>query len=575
MSKILKGIGASDGVAIASVYSLEEPDLSFDGDTIEEDEKDSEVERFKGAFNQAKVEITKIRNHAESTVGPEHAAIFDAHLLVLDDPEFLSPIEDGIRNEKKSAAQSLCDTRDQFVTIFEGMDNEYMKERAADVKDVSKRVLAQILGKEIPTPSNISTPVVIVAEDLSPSDTAQLDKEFVKGFVTNVGGRTSHSAIMSRSLEIPAVVGTREVTDAVTVGQQIIVDGGAGDVIVDPDDEEIQVYEDKAARVEEDKAALKKLVDEPSKTMDDVTVELAANIGTPDDLDGVVSNGAEGIGLYRTEFLYMGRTEIPSEEEQYEAYKAVLEKLDGSPVVVRTLDVGGDKELPYLDLPEELNPFLGYRAIRMTLDNQELFRTQLRALLRASAHGNLKIMFPMIATIEEFNQAKALLVEEKNKLKDEGVQVKDDIEVGIMIEIPSAAIIADQFAKEVDFFSIGTNDLIQYTMAADRMNEAVSYLYQPYHPALLRLIKMVIDASHKEGKWTGMCGEMAGDEKAVPLLLGLGLDEFSMSASSVLKARRQLSGLKKTDMEKLVESALECKDTEEVLALVDEYTSRV
>ena len=575
MSNMLKGIGASDGVAIAPVYSLEEPDLSFDGKQIEPAQEDAEVELFKAAFNQSKVEITKIRNHAEEAVGPEHAAIFDAHLLVLDDPEFLGPIEAHIRNDQKSAPQALLETRDQFVVIFENMENEYMKERAADIKDVSKRVLSHMLGKELPDPSKIDTPVVIVAEDLTPSDTAQLDKNFVKGFVTNVGGRTSHSAIMSRSLEIPAVVGTKEITAVAKVGDDIIVDGSAGEVIVNPTEEEVLVYKDKEARVQEEKAELQKLVDEPSETMDGIAVELAANIGTPDDLDGVKSNGAEGIGLYRTEFLYMGRNELPTEEEQYEAYKKVLEDMDDKPVVVRTLDVGGDKELPYLDLPKEMNPFLGHRAVRMTLDNPDLFRTQLRALLRASQHGNLKIMFPMIATIDEFNRAKALLIEEKDKLVDEGEKIKEDIEVGIMVEIPSAAILADQFAKVVDFFSIGTNDLIQYTMAADRMNESVSYLYQPHHPALLRLIKMVIDAAHKEGKWAGMCGEMAGDEQAVPLLLGLGLDEFSMSASSVLKARKQISQLKKTDMERLAASAIECKDSEEVLALVEEYTGRI
>ncbi len=575
MSEILKGIGASDGVAIAPVYSLEEPDLSFDDKSIEVGQEDAEVEKFKAAFNQSKVEITKIRNHAEQTVGPEHAAIFDAHLLVLDDPEFLGPIESHIRNDQKSAPQALLETRDQFVAIFDSMDDEYMKERAADIKDVSKRALANMLGRELPSPSKIDTPVVIVAEDLTPSDTAQLDKNFVKGFVTNVGGRTSHSAIMSRSLEIPAVVGTKNITELAQVGDDIIVDGSAGEVILNPSEEEVLVYKDKEARVAEEKVELQKLVDEPSKTMDDVTVELAANIGTPDDLEGVKSNGAEAIGLYRTEFLYMGRNELPTEEEQYEAYSQVLKEMDGKPVVVRTLDIGGDKELPYLDLPNEMNPFLGFRAIRMTLDNQELFRTQLRALLRASQHGDLKIMFPMIATIDEFNRAKALLIEEKDKLVEEGEKVKEDIEVGIMIEIPSAAIIADQFAEVVDFFSIGTNDLIQYTMAADRMNESVSYLYQPYHPALLRLIKMVIDAAHKEGKWAGMCGEMAGDAHAIPLLLGLGLDEFSMSASSVLKARKQISGLKKTDMERLAARAVECKDTDEVLALVEEYVGRV
>lgn len=573
MSNILKGIGASDGIAIEKVYSLEEPDLSFKKKTIEEGELGSELENFKNSFNQSKVEVTKIRNHAEEVVGPEHAAIFDAHLLVLDDPEFLGPIETAI-NGLKSAPQALVETRDQFVTIFESMDNEYMQERAADIKDVSKRVLAHMLGKELPNPANISEPVVIVAEDLTPSDTAQLDKKFVKGFVTNIGGRTSHSAIMSRSLEIPAVVGTKNVTEEAVIGETIIVDGTTGDVIIHPSEDEILAYREKEKEVLAEKEELLKLVDSKTETNDGVHVELAANIGTPEDVEGAVRHGAEGVGLFRTEFLYMGRNELPTEDEQYESYKTVLEGMDGKPVVVRTIDIGGDKELPYLNLPKEMNPFLGYRAIRMALENQDLFRTQLRALLRSSVHGNLKIMFPMIATLEEFNEAKALLLEEKENLKSEGIEVKDDIEVGIMVEIPSTAVLADQFAKEVDFFSIGTNDLIQYTMAADRMNEKVSYLYQPYHPALLRLIQNVIQASHNEGKWTGMCGEMAGDSHAVPLLLGLGLDEFSMSGTSILKARRQISELNKTDMEQLASAALKAKNTEDVLKLVKEFTER-
>jgi phosphotransferase system enzyme I (PtsI) len=573
MSKILKGIGASDGIAIEKVYSLEEPDLSFDKTMIEEAELNNEIEKFKESFNQAKVEVTKIRNHAEEAVGPEHAAIFDAHLMVLDDPEFLGPIESSIKS-LKSAPQALIEMRDQFVTIFEAMDDEYMKERAADVKDVSKRVLAHMLGKELPNPASITEPVVIVAEDLTPSDTAQLDKAYVKGFVTNVGGRTSHSAIMSRSLEIPAVVGTKTITEEAAVGGKIIVDGTTGDVIVDPSEDELLAYQEKQKEVLKEKEELLKLVDTKTTSHDGVHVELAANIGTPDDVEGAVNHGAEGVGLFRTEFLYMGRNELPSEDEQYESYKAVLKGMKDQPVVVRTIDIGGDKELPYLDLPKEMNPFLGFRAIRMALDNDQLFRTQLRALLRASVHGNLKIMFPMIATLEEFNEAKSLLIEEKEKLISEDIKVKDNIEVGIMVEIPSTAVLADQFAKEVDFFSIGTNDLIQYTMAADRMNEKVSYLYQPYHPALLRLIKNVITAAHNEGKWAGMCGEMAGDHYAVPLLLGLGLDEFSMSGTSILKARRQISELNKADMEQLAEAAIQSKNTEEVLELVKEYTER-
>ena len=443
-----------------------------------------------------------------------------------------------------------------------------MKERAADIRDVSKRVLAHILGVDLPNPSLINESAVIVGNDLTPSDTAQLNKEFVQGFVTNIGGRTSHSAIMSRSLEIAAVVGTKSITEEVKQGDMIIVDGMSGDVIIDPTEDELIAYQNKRERFFEDKKELQKLRDAETVTVDGEHAELAANIGTPDDLYGVMENGAEGIGLYRTEFLYMGRDQMPTEDEQFEAYKKVLETMKDKRVVVRTLDIGGDKELPYLNLPKEMNPFLGYRAIRLCLDQQDIFRTQLRALLRASAYGKLNIMFPMVATIKEFRDAKAILLEEKDKLTSEGQEVADDIEVGIMVEIPSTAALADIFAKEVDFFSIGTNDLIQYTMAADRMSERVSYLYQPYNPAILRLVKQVIEASHKEGKWTGMCGEMAGDETAIPLLLGLGLDEFSMSATSILKARRQINGLSKNEMAELANRAINCATQDEVKELV-------
>ncbi|MDU3266228.1 MAG: phosphoenolpyruvate--protein phosphotransferase, partial [Staphylococcus sp.] len=434
--------------------------------------------------------------------------------------------------------------------------------------DVSKRVLAHLLGVELPNPSMIDESVVIIGNDLTPSDTAQLNKEFVQGFVTNIGGRTSHSAIMSRSLEIAAVVGTKSITHEVKQGDMVIVDGITGDVIIDPTEDELIAYQNKRERFFEDKKELQKLRDAETVTVDGEHAELAANIGTPDDLYGVMENGAEGIGLYRTEFLYMGRDQMPTEDEQFEAYKKVLETMKDKRVVVRTLDIGGDKELPYLNLPKEMNPFLGYRAIRLCLDQQDIFRTQLRALLRASAYGKLNIMFPMVATIKEFRDAKAILLEEKDKLTSEGQEVADDIEVGIMVEIPSTAALADIFAKEVDFFSIGTNDLIQYTMAADRMSERVSYLYQPYNPAILRLVKQVIEASHKEGKWTGMCGEMAGDETAIPLLLGLGLDEFSMSATSILKARRQINGLSKNEMAELANRAINCATQDEVKELV-------
>ncbi|WP_406880078.1 phosphoenolpyruvate--protein phosphotransferase [Staphylococcus aureus] len=570
MSKLIKGIAASDGVAIAKAYLLVEPDLTFDKNEKVTD-VEGEVAKFNNAIEASKVELTKIRNNAEVQLGADKAAIFDAHLLVLDDPELIQPIQDKIKNENANAATALTDVTTQFVTIFESMDNEYMKERAADIRDVSKRVLSHILGIELPNPSMIDESVVIVGNDLTPSDTAQLNKEFVQGFATNIGGRTSHSAIMSRSLEIPAIVGTKSITQEVKQGDMIIVDGLNGDVIVNPTEDELIAYQDKRERYFADKKELQKLRDADTVTADGVHAELAANIGTPNDLPGVIENGAQGIGLYRTEFLYMGRDQMPTEEEQFEAYKEVLEAMNGKRVVVRTLDIGGDKELSYLNLPEEMNPFLGYRAIRLCLAQQDIFRPQLRALLRASVYGKLNIMFPMVATINEFREAKAILLEEKENLKNEGHDISDDIELGIMVEIPATAALADVFAKEVDFFSIGTNDLIQYTLAADRMSERVSYLYQPYNPSILRLVKQVIEASHKEGKWTGMCGEMAGDETAIPLLLGLGLDEFSMSATSILKARRQINGLSKNEMTELANRAVDCATQEEVIELVNNY----
>lgn len=570
MSKLIKGIAASDGVAIAKAYLLVEPDLTFDKNEKVTD-VEGEVAKFNNAIEASKVELTKIRNNAEVQLGADKAAIFDAHLLVLDDPELIQPIQDKIKNENANAATALTDVTTQFVTIFESMDNEYMKERAADIRDVSKRVLSHILGIELPNPSMIDESVVIVGNDLTPSDTAQLNKEFVQGFATNIGGRTSHSAIMSRSLEIPAIVGTKSITQEVKQGDMIIVDGLNGDVIVNPTEDELIAYQDKRERYFADKKELQKLRDADTVTVDGVHAELAANIGTPNDLPGVIENGAQGIGLYRTEFLYMGRDQMPTEEEQFEAYKEVLEAMNGKRVVIRTLDIGGDKELSYLNLPEEMNPFLGYRAIRLCLAQQDIFRPQLRALLRASVYGKLNIMFPMVATINEFREAKAILLEEKENLKNEGHDISDDIELGIMVEIPATAALADVFAKEVDFFSIGTNDLIQYTLAADRMSERVSYLYQPYNPSILRLVKQVIEASHKEGKWTGMCGEMAGDETAIPLLLGLGLDEFSMSATSILKARRQINGLSKNEMTELANRAVDCATQEEVIELVNNY----
>ncbi|WAA11125.1 phosphoenolpyruvate--protein phosphotransferase [Fervidibacillus albus] len=566
MTTMIKGIAASSGISIAKAYRLVEPDLSIEKKTISDES--AEVKRLHRALEEAKSQLESIRNHAEKNLGPDKAAIFDAHLLVLNDPELINPIEEKIKTDHVNAEYALKETTDMFISIFENMDNEYMRERAADIRDVTKRVLAELLNVTVPNPSMISEEVIVVAEDLTPSDTAQLNRTYVKGFTTDIGGRTSHSAIMARSLEIPAVVGTKTATTDIQNGDLLILDGLTGEVHINPTEELIETYKNKQQEFEAQLAEWAKLVNEPSVSKDGKRVELVANIGTPKDVEGALKNGAEGVGLFRTEFLYMDRDELPGEQFQFEAYKSVLEGMEGKPVVVRTLDIGGDKKLSYLPLPEELNPFLGFRAIRLCLERTDIFRTQLRALLRASVYGNLKIMFPMIATLDEFRQAKAIFLEEKEKLAKEGIPTSDSIELGIMVEIPSTAVLADQFAKEVDFFSIGTNDLIQYTMAADRMNEQVSYLYQPYNPSILRLVKMVIDASHKEGKWTGMCGEMAGDETAIPLLLGLGLDEFSMSATSILKARSLIAKLSKAEMEELAEKALNMRTVDEVIELV-------
>ena len=566
----LKGIAASQGISFAKAYVFVEPDLTVKEVKIED--VAAEIKRFEDAIEASKKELTIIKENALASLGADKAAVFEAHLLILDDPEFMGTVKTDIESKVINAEYAFKETSDMFISMFEAMDNEYMKERAADIRDVSKRILAHLLGVDLPNPSLIDEEVIVIAEDLTPSDTAQLNKKYVKGFATNIGGRTSHSAIMARSLEIPAVVGTSSITEDVKNGDILVLDGLDGVVLVNPDEATTAEYKEKYAKFEAQKAEWAKLVTEKSVTKDGHEVILAANIGTPADLEGVKNNGGEAVGLYRTEFLYMGRDQLPTEDEQFEAYKAVLEGMGDNPVVVRTLDIGGDKELPYLDLPKEMNPFLGFRAIRLCLEEKDLFRTQLRALLRASVYGKLCVMFPMIATVQEFRAAKALFLEEKEKLVAEGVAVSNDIELGIMVEIPSTAVIADIFAKEVDFFSIGTNDLIQYTMAADRMSEKVSYLYQPYNPAILRLVKNVIEASHKEGKWTGMCGEMAGDSLAIPLLLGMGLDEFSMSATSILQARSQIKNLTLDEMKELVEKAVMCATTEEVLALIEEYT---
>ena len=564
---MLKGIAASQGVAVAKVYKLEQPVLDIQ--KVEVTDLEAEKAKIERAFAKTVEDIEKIKETAAGHLAAEELAIYDAHLMMAQDPEFKSQILDEIENSKENAEYAAQTVASNMVSMFENMDDSYFKERAADIKDVSFRLLCNLTGKTIPNLATLDSPVIIVAKDLTPSDTGSLNKEFAKGFATEMGGRTSHSAIMARSLEIPAVVGVKNLMASVNNGDTVVLDAIAGEVIVNPDEKTIAEYKAKGAAYEKEKEELKSFKDQPSVSTDGHKVLIVGNIGSPADVQAVRDNGCEGVGLFRTEFLYMkSEDDFPNEDTQFAAYKEVLEAMQGKPVVIRTLDIGGDKKLKYYQFAEEMNPFLGVRAIRFCLQRKDIFRTQLRALLRASAYGHLCIMFPMIATVNEFKEAKQCYEDARAELIKEGVKVGDDVEVGCMIEIPAAAVLADQLAKYADFFSIGTNDLIQYSMAADRMSQSVSYLYQPLNPSILRLIKMTIDGAHKHGHWCGMCGEMAGDELAAPVLLGLGLDEFSMSATSMLRARRMINGLSYAEMQKLADKALEMDTMEEVSDLI-------
>ncbi|GAA4864730.1 phosphoenolpyruvate--protein phosphotransferase [Paenibacillus vulneris] len=566
----LSGIAASPGIAIGKAFRLRQEQYVPGADKAADVQR--ELTLFREAVERAKQELEQIRSMTEARMGAAKAEIFEAHLMLLEDPDLIDAIIEKIENEGDNAQYALHEVSTVFIEALSAMDNELLRERAADVRDVSGRIMSHLRGIPHASVSAIHEPCVLVAEDLTPSDTAQLNLDYVLGFVTEIGSRTSHSAIMARSLEVPAIVGAGEAAALIETGTPIIMDAVGGTVIVNPTDEELAAYQASKAAYDERRRELRKLLDQPTVSQDGHHVELAANIGSVEDLQKVLENGAEGIGLLRTEFLYMGRSALPSEDEQFQVYKHVLERMKNKPVVIRTLDIGGDKELPYMKLPAESNPFLGLRAVRLCLSRQDLFRTQLRALLRASSFGNLKIMFPMIAVREELLEAKRLLQEEKEKLIGEGTAVSDIIEIGIMIEIPAAALAADHLAKEVDFFSIGTNDLIQYTMAADRMNENVAYLYQPCHPSVLRLIRMVIQAAEKEGKWVGMCGEMAGDETAVPILLGMGLHEFSMSAGSILSTRALIKRLNRREWADYTEQIMAMSSHESILQFVHQKT---
>lgn len=568
----LLGIGASSGIAIAKVLKIVDEKPQINEQKV--NDLEAEITKLNEAITKTIVEIQKIHKDAQKKLQNDESSIFEAHLQIAQDPSFQNDVIELIKQKKVTALYSVNEISEKYIALFEKMDNQYMRERVSDIKDVARRIINNLANIKSVDLSKLDHQVIIVSHDITPSQTAQMNKQFVLGFATNVGGKTSHAAIMARSLEIPAVVGLEAIDQNVKNEDEIIIDGDQGIVILKPTEEEKKTYSEKTLQLEEFKKESEKYRHQVSQSQDGFKVELAANIGSPQDVDNVLKNDGEAIGLFRSEFLYMDKSNWPSEDEQYHAYKQVLEKMQQKLVVIRTLDIGGDKKLKYFDFPEEDNPFLGYRAIRLCLDQVDIFKTQLRALIRASAHGNLAIMFPMIATVDELLQAKAIYQEVYDSLQNQHVEISDKIQIGMMIEVPSSAILTPQLAQHVDFFSIGTNDLMQYTMAHDRMNEKVSYLYQPLNPAMLWLINHVIKSAHQQNKWVGMCGEMASDEKAIPFLLGMGLNEFSMSAQAILKVRQKIAHLKVKDTQKLVAQALKLSTSKEVEKLLKKFSKQ-
>ena len=563
--KRLTGIGASEGVAIGKVLLFTEeemiiPEVKDENSTIE-----AELTKLEDGLKKSKTQLIAIREKVKEKMGEDKAAIFDGHIMLLEDEDLIMEVEDKIKGEGLPAAKALHDGINEYCEMISKLDDPYLRERAADLQDIGKRWLKNLLGIRIKDLSDLDPNTVVVTYDLTPSDTAQLDLENCVGFLTEVGGKTAHSAIMARSLELPAVVGIKGVLNEVKEGETVIMDGEEGELFLDPSPELIAEYVAKKEKVAAEKEELKKLISEEAVTTDGRKVDIWGNIGSPNDVDAVIASGATGIGLYRTEFLFMNSDHFPTEEEQYEAYKVVVQKMQGKPVTIRTMDIGGDKELPYLDLPKEMNPFLGYRAIRISLENKDMFKTQLKAILRASHYGQIKIMYPMISSVNEIRKANEILEECKKELDEIGQLFDRNIKVGIMVETPSTAIIAYKFAKEVDFFSIGTNDLTQYFLAVDRGNEMVSALYNSFNPAVLEAIQKVIDAAHNAGISVSMCGEFAGDKKATKLLLGMGLDSFSMSASSTLQVKKIIRSSSYVEAQKYRDIILQQDTPAEVL----------
>ena len=568
---MISGILASPGIAIGKALLLQEDEIVLNKNTISDDQVEAQIEIFYNARNKSKDQLEIIKQKALETFGEEKEAIFEGHIMLLEDEELEEEILALIKDDKLYADNAIYSVIEEQAIALESLDDEYLKERATDIRDIGARFVKNALGITIVNLAAINEEVILVAYDLTPSETAQINLKYVLGFVTDIGGRTSHTSIMARSLELPAIVGTNDITKQVKQGDMLIVDAINNKIIINPSDAEIEEAKQIQADVLAEKAELAKLKDLPAETLDGHSVEVCGNIGTVKDCDGILRNGGEGVGLYRTEFLFMDRTSLPTEQEQYEAYKEVAEAMHGEAVIIRTMDIGGDKDLPYMDLPNEMNPFLGWRAIRISLDRRDILRDQLRGILRASAHGKLRIMFPMIISVEEIRELKAAIEEYKVELQSEGYAFDKDIEIGVMVETPAAAAIAHHLAKEVSFFSIGTNDLTQYTLAVDRGNEMISHLYNPLSPAVLTVIKQVIDASHAEGKWTGMCGELAGDDRATLLLLGMGLDEFSMSGISIPVVKKIVRNSNFAEVKAMAEEALSLPTAAEIEACVDKF----
>ncbi|EGR2796587.1 phosphoenolpyruvate-protein phosphotransferase PtsI [Vibrio navarrensis] len=568
---MISGILASPGIAIGKALLLQEDEIVLNTNTITAEQVDAEVKRFYDARSKSSAQLETIKQKALETFGEEKEAIFEGHIMLLEDEELEEEILALIKNDKMTADNAIHTVIEEQAMALESLDDEYLKERATDIRDIGSRFVKNALGINIVSLSDINEEVILVAYDLTPSETAQINLNYVLGFACDIGGRTSHTSIMARSLELPAIVGTNDITKRVKNGDMLILDAMNNKIIVNPSETQLEEAKAVKAAFLAEKEELAKLKDLHAETLDGHRVEVCGNIGTVKDCDGILRNGGEGVGLYRTEFLFMDRDALPTEEEQYQAYKEVAEAMDGQAVIIRTMDIGGDKDLPYMDLPKEMNPFLGWRAVRISLDRREILRDQLRGILRASAHGKLRIMFPMIISVEEIRALKEAIEEYKAELRAEGLAFDENIEIGVMVETPAAAAIAHHLAKEVSFFSIGTNDLTQYTLAVDRGNEMISHLYNPLSPAVLTVIKQVIDASHAEGKWTGMCGELAGDERATLLLLGMGLDEFSMSGISIPKVKKVIRNANFAAVKAMAEEALALPTAAEIEACVEKF----